>query len=81
MCSSDLASAPAAAPGLVPALIAHQHAVTAAHAAFLAQQTQLHAQLLGVISGPARGLATVINAVPSSVARVIQAHADEGEEG
>jgi ribosomal protein L10 len=33
--------------------------------------------LLGVISGPARGLATVISAVPSGVARVIQAHVDE----
>jgi len=41
----------------------------------------LNAQLLGVISGPARGLASIINAVPSSVARVIQAHADSGEEG
>ena len=47
----------------------------------LPDRDTLHAQLLGVISGPARGLATVINAVPSSVARVIQAHADEGEEG
>ncbi|MEM6675358.1 MAG: 50S ribosomal protein L10 [Planctomycetota bacterium] len=42
----------------------------------LPDRDTLHAQLLGVISGPARGLATVINAVPSSVARVIQAHAD-----
>lgn len=47
----------------------------------LPDRDTLHAQLLGVISGPARGLATVINAVPSSVARVIQAHADEGGEG
>ena len=45
----------------------------------LPDRDTLHAQLLGVISGPARGLATVINAVPSGVARVIQAHVDEGE--
>jgi large subunit ribosomal protein L10 len=38
----------------------------------------LRAQLLGCLSGPARGLASVINAVPSSVARVLQARADEG---
>jgi large subunit ribosomal protein L10 len=44
----------------------------------LPDRDTLHAQLLGVISGPARGLATIIHAVPSSVARVIQAHADEG---
>jgi len=37
----------------------------------------LRAQLLGVISGPARALATVVNAVPAAVARVIQARADE----
>lgn len=46
----------------------------------LPDRDSLHSMLLGVISGPARGLATVINAVPSSVARVIQAHADEGPE-
>ncbi len=40
----------------------------------------LRGMLLGVISGPARGLACVLNALPSSVARVIQAHADEGGE-
>ena len=39
----------------------------------------LNAQILGCISGPARALATVINAVPSGVARVIQAHADDGQ--
>ncbi|MFT4539092.1 MAG: large subunit ribosomal protein L10 [Planctomycetota bacterium] len=39
----------------------------------------LQAQLLGVISGPARALASVINAVPSATARVIQARADELE--
>ena len=40
---------------------------------------QLRGQLLGVISGPARALATIIHAVPSSVARVLQAHADQEE--
>ena len=44
----------------------------------LPDRDTLHSMLLGVISGPARGLATVINAVPSSIARVIQAHVDEG---
>ena len=47
----------------------------------LPDRDTLHSMLLGVISGPARGLATVIHAVPSSVARVIQAHADESGEG
>lgn len=46
----------------------------------LPDRATLHAMLLGCIAGPARGLATVINAVPSSVARVIQAHADEGSD-
>ena len=46
----------------------------------LPDRDTLHAMLLGCIAGPARGLATVINAVPSSVARVIQAHADEGSD-
>ncbi len=41
----------------------------------------LRAQLLGVISGPARSLVSTINAVNSGLARVIQAHADQGEEG
>ena len=39
----------------------------------------LQASLLGVLQGPARGLATVINGLPSGVARVLQAHADELE--
>jgi large subunit ribosomal protein L10 len=41
----------------------------------------LRAQLLGVISGPARSLVCTLNAVGGGLARVIQAHADEGEEG
>lgn len=54
----------------------------AAEAAALADvpdRPTLQAQLLGVINGPARALASVINAVPSSVARVIQAHVDAAE--
>jgi large subunit ribosomal protein L10 len=40
----------------------------------------LRAQLLGVLQGPARGLASVLNALPSGVARVLQARVDaEGE--
>lgn len=49
--------------------------------AALPDRDTLRAMMLGVISGPARGLATVINAVPASVARVIQAHADEMDSG
>lgn len=56
-------------------------AASAKALADLPDRDTLHAQLLGVISGPARGLATIINAVPGSVARVIQAHADSGDEG
>lgn len=52
----------------------------AAQLADLPDKDTLRGQLLGVISGPARSLASVINAVPSSVARVIQAHADEDGE-
>jgi large subunit ribosomal protein L10 len=36
----------------------------------------LRAQLLGVLQGPSRGLATVLNALPSGMARVLQAHID-----
>lgn len=47
----------------------------------LPDRDTLYAQMLGVISGPARGLATVLNGVPSGLARVIQAHVDSGDEG
>ncbi len=40
----------------------------------------LYAMLLGVISGPARSLAGVLNAVPSATARVLQARADSLQE-
>ncbi len=51
----------------------------AAALADVPDKDQLRGQLLGVISGPARALATIISAVPSSMARVIQAHADQEE--
>ena len=43
----------------------------------------LRAQMLGVISGPARSLVCILNAVPGGLARVIQAHvdADSDQEG
>lgn len=49
----------------------------AAQLADLPDRDTVNAMLLGVISGPARSLATVINAVPASVARVLQAHVDD----
>lgn len=39
----------------------------------------LRAKILGCISGPARGIAASIAAVPGGLARVLQAHADAGE--
>lgn len=36
----------------------------------------LRAQLLGVLQGPARGLASLLNALPSGMARVLQARID-----
>lgn len=41
----------------------------------------LRAKILGCLSGPARNLVGTIHAVPGGLARVIQAHADQGEEG
>ena len=55
-------------------------AAAANQLADLPDRDTVNAMLLGVISGPARSLASVINAVPSSVARVLQAHVDEGGE-
>lgn len=55
--------------------------LSAGEAALLADvpdRDTLNAQMLGVIQGPARALASIINAVPSSVARVLQARVDEG---
>jgi len=39
----------------------------------------LHAQLVGVIAGPLRGLAMVLNATPSGLARVLQARSEQPE--
>jgi len=68
---------------LVKAGLLEGSVLDAGEAAALAKvpdRQTLQAQLLGVISGPARSLASIVNAVPSSVARVIQAHADSGGE-
>lgn len=46
----------------------------------LPTKDQVRAQLLGVISGPARSLVQIINAPGASLARVINAHADEQKE-
>ncbi len=42
-------------------------------------QDTLRAQLLGCISGPARGLAVSLSGLPSGLARVLQAHFEEPE--
>ena len=42
-------------------------------------QDTLRAQIVGCIQGPSRGLAMLLSALPSGMARVIQAHADEDE--
>jgi large subunit ribosomal protein L10 len=42
----------------------------------LPDKRTLRGMLVGCIQGPLRGLAALLNALPSSTARVIQAHAD-----
>lgn len=54
-------------------------AAAATQLADVPDRDTVNAMLLGVISGPARGIASIINAVPSSVVRVIQAHADNAD--
>jgi ribosomal protein L10 len=44
--------------------------------ASMPDRNTLNAQLLGCISGPARGLAGALNALPAAVARVLQGRAD-----
>jgi len=44
-------------------------------------QDTLRAMLVGLLQAPARGLATSLAALPSGIARVLQAHADQGEAG
>jgi len=51
-------------------------ATDAAALANVPDRVTLRAMLLGTISAPARGLATVINANQSGLARVLQAHID-----
>ena len=44
-------------------------------------QDSLRASLVGLLQGPARGIASMLSAVPGSVARVLDAHAASGAEG
>ena len=55
-------------------------AASAASLANIPDRETLHAQMLGVISGPARSLVGVLSALLSGMARVISAHADQAEE-
>jgi large subunit ribosomal protein L10 len=50
---------------------------SAAALADVPDRETLRAQILGAISGPARALVCVLQAVPSATARVLQAHCDE----
>jgi large subunit ribosomal protein L10 len=52
---------------------------SAAALADLPGKNELRAMLLGLLSGPARSLATLVAAPGSSIARVVQAHVDAGE--
>ncbi|MSR61717.1 MAG: 50S ribosomal protein L10 [Planctomycetes bacterium] len=54
-------------------------AKAAAALAELPGKNELRAQMLGLLSGPARALATLIAGPGSSLARVLQAKADKGE--
>jgi large subunit ribosomal protein L10 len=53
----------------------------AAQLADVPDRDTLRAKILGCLSGPARNLVGTIHAVPGGLARVLQAHADQGEEG
>ena len=53
---------------------------SAAQLSDLPTKEQVRAQLLGVISGPARSLVQIVNAPGASLARVINAHADTQKE-
>lgn len=53
---------------------------SAAQLSDLPTKEQVRAQLLGVISGPARSLVQMVNAPGASLARVINAHADAQKE-
>ncbi len=43
-------------------------------------QDTLRSMIVGLIQGPARGIAASLAAVPSGLARVLQAHADQGDD-
>jgi large subunit ribosomal protein L10 len=49
----------------------------AAALADLPDKKTLRSKLVGCIQGPIRGLVTTLNGVPSGLARVLQAHADQ----
>jgi ribosomal protein L10 len=49
----------------------------AAGIADMADKNTVRSQILSAISGPARGLVTAIQGLPSGLARVIQAHAEK----
>lgn len=51
----------------------------AAELAAVPDRETLRAKILGCISGPARGIAASLAALPGGLARVLQAHADAGE--
>ncbi len=55
-------------------------AADASQLADIPDRDTLRSKILGCLSGPARQLVGTINAVPGGLARVIQAHADQGGE-
>ncbi len=55
-------------------------AADATQLAKIPDRDSLRAMMLGCLSGPARSLVGTINAVPGGLARVLQAHADQGGE-
>lgn len=56
-------------------------AADAAQLADVPDRNTLRAMILGAISAPGRNLVCAINAVPGGLARVLQAHVDQGQEG
>jgi len=56
-------------------------AASAASLADIPSRDALNAQLLGVLSGPARSLVVVLAGLPSGLARVVSARADQLEGG
>lgn len=56
-------------------------AKSAAALAELPGKNELRAMMLGLLSGPARGLAVLLQSGPSGLARVMQARIDKGDGG